>query len=80
MGDRPRFQETVTHIRLDPLSRFILLPMLRKLHTAETAGLEFILSDETPDRHGDVILAAGWDYPIFPRTPSHCGTIAATFL
>jgi HK97 family phage prohead protease len=69
MGNRLRFQKTVTHIRLDPFSRFILLPMLRKLHTAETAGLEFVLSDETPDRHGDIILAAGWDYADFSRNP-----------
>jgi HK97 family phage prohead protease len=69
MGDRPRFQETVTHIRWSPFGSVIVLPMLRKLHTAETAGLEFVLSDETPDRHGDIILAAGWDYADFSRNP-----------
>jgi HK97 family phage prohead protease/HK97 family phage major capsid protein len=32
-------------------------------------GLEFVLSDETVDRYGDVIVAAGWQLANFKRNP-----------
>lgn len=32
-------------------------------------GMEFVLSDETVDRYGDVILAAGWDLKNFKKNP-----------
>lgn len=45
------------------------LPVLHKTHSGTVQGLEFILSDETPDRMGDVISAAGWDVVNFKRNP-----------
>lgn len=32
-------------------------------------GLEYVLSDETPDRMGDVIMADGWDITDFKKNP-----------
>ena len=41
-----------------------------KTHAStETGGLEFVLSDETPDRMGDIILAGGWDLENFKKNP-----------
>jgi HK97 family phage prohead protease len=44
-------------------------PVLHKTHSGTVQGLEFILSDETPDRMGDVISANGWDITSFRRNP-----------
>jgi HK97 family phage prohead protease len=44
-------------------------PVLHKTHSGTVQGLEFILSDETPDRIGDVISANGWDITNFKRNP-----------
>jgi HK97 family phage major capsid protein/HK97 family phage prohead protease len=35
----------------------------------ERDGLDFVLSDETVDRYGDVIVASGWDLKTFKRNP-----------
>jgi HK97 family phage prohead protease len=43
--------------------------VLHKTHISEGGGLEFILSDATPDRMGDVIEAEGWDVANFKRNP-----------
>jgi HK97 family phage prohead protease len=42
-----------------------------KIHEKSTGsdGLEFILSDATPDRYGDSILAEGWDLRNFLKNP-----------
>jgi HK97 family phage major capsid protein/HK97 family phage prohead protease len=32
-------------------------------------GHEFVLSDETPDRMGDIVEAAGWDFLSFQKNP-----------
>ena len=40
-----------------------------KTHAGKTAGLEYVLSDETPDRMGDVIMADGWDLTDFQKNP-----------
>jgi HK97 family phage prohead protease len=40
-----------------------------KTHTSKTGGLEYVLSDETPDRMGDVIMADGWDLADFRKNP-----------
>src|SRR5262252_1312582 len=32
-----------------------------KTHSEEVQGMEFVLSDETPDRLEDVIMSDGWD-------------------
>lgn len=36
---------------------------------APDSGMEFILSDATPDRYGDIILADGWDLTNFNKNP-----------
>src|SRR5262245_25714543 len=43
--------------------------MVHKTRTSQTNGLEFVLSDETPDRMGDIIRADGWDTRNFKRNP-----------
>lgn len=40
-----------------------------KTHAETVSGLEFVLSDETPDRMGDVIMAEGWDLANFTKNP-----------
>jgi HK97 family phage prohead protease/HK97 family phage major capsid protein len=41
----------------------------RKTHAGKVSGLEFVLSDETPDRMDDVILSDGWDLSNFKKNP-----------
>ncbi len=36
---------------------------------AGDGGLDFVLSDETVDRYGDIILADGWDLRNFKKNP-----------
>lgn len=45
--------------------------LVRKTHasTMKADGLDFVLSDETPDRYGDVIAADGWALDNFKRNP-----------
>jgi HK97 family phage prohead protease len=45
------------------------VPVLHKTHSGTVQGLEFILSDETPDRMGDIISSTGWDVTAFKRNP-----------
>jgi HK97 family phage prohead protease/HK97 family phage major capsid protein len=40
-----------------------------KTHEGSVGGMEFILSDETPDRLDDVIMSDGWDFKDFKRNP-----------
>jgi HK97 family phage prohead protease/HK97 family phage major capsid protein len=40
-----------------------------KTHDGKVNGMEFILSDETPDRLDDVIMSDGWDFKHFKRNP-----------
>ncbi len=42
--------------------------VLRKT-TAKADGLDFVLSDETPDRYNDVISADGWQLSNFKKNP-----------
>jgi HK97 family phage prohead protease/HK97 family phage major capsid protein len=47
-------------------------PVMHKLLTKqreEMTGMDFILSDETPDRFGDVIVAVGWQLDNFKKNP-----------
>jgi HK97 family phage prohead protease/HK97 family phage major capsid protein len=44
-------------------------PVFHKTHTGTVVGMEFILSDETPDRMGDVIASDGWDIAHFKKNP-----------
>jgi HK97 family phage prohead protease/HK97 family phage major capsid protein len=43
--------------------------VVHKAHAATVNGMDFILSDETPDRFGDVISATGWDLTNFKKNP-----------
>jgi HK97 family phage prohead protease len=38
-------------------------------HASKADGLDFVLSDETPDRYGDVIAADGWALDNFKKNP-----------
>ena len=40
-----------------------------KTHSADVQGMEFILSDETPDRMEDIIMSDGWDLKSFKKNP-----------
>ncbi|WP_338821678.1 phage major capsid protein [Bradyrhizobium septentrionale] len=40
-----------------------------KTTAAKVDGLEFVLSDETPDRMDDVIMSDGWDLSNFKKNP-----------
>ena len=43
--------------------------VVRKTHSGEVHGMEFVLSDESPDRMGDIIMSDGWDLRAFARNP-----------
>jgi HK97 family phage prohead protease len=43
--------------------------VVHKTHVSTSSGLEFVLSDASPDRMGDVIVADGWDLTNFKRNP-----------
>ena len=40
-----------------------------KTHQGQVGGLEFVLSDDTPDRLDDIVQADGWDLKNFKRNP-----------
>jgi len=40
-----------------------------KTHAAQVSGMEFILSDATPDRFGDIIMADGWELSNYRKNP-----------
>jgi len=45
-------------------------PVMHKMTVKATdASTEFVLSDETPDRYGDVIIAEGWQLENFKKNP-----------
>lgn len=43
--------------------------VVHKVHASAPDGLDFVLSDETPDRMGDVISIDGWDLRNFKKNP-----------
>jgi len=43
--------------------------LVHKTATTEEKGMEFILSDATPDRFGDIVDPKGWDFKSFTRNP-----------
>jgi HK97 family phage prohead protease len=43
--------------------------VVRKQHVADTDGRAFVLSDETPDRMGDIVLSSGWSLRNFLANP-----------
>ena len=44
-------------------------PLYRKTHSGTVHGMEFVLSDETIDRMGDVISSTGWILDNFQKNP-----------
>jgi HK97 family phage prohead protease/HK97 family phage major capsid protein len=40
-----------------------------KTHAENVNGMEFVLSDETPDRMDDIIMSDGWELANFKRNP-----------
>ena len=40
-----------------------------KTHASTEGGREFVLSDETPDRMGDIVLSKGWELDNFKKNP-----------
>jgi HK97 family phage prohead protease/HK97 family phage major capsid protein len=40
-----------------------------KTHEGKVSGLEFVLSDDTPDRLDDIIEASGWELKNFKKNP-----------
>ena len=53
--------------------------IIHKLHATDGKGKEFILSDATPDRFGDVVEIEGWDFANFIRNPVALFNHMATF-
>jgi HK97 family phage prohead protease/HK97 family phage major capsid protein len=53
----------------DKSERSAARKIIHKTHSGMVSGMEFVLSDETPDRIGDVIIAAGWDIANFAKNP-----------
>jgi HK97 family phage prohead protease len=46
------------------------MELIRKVHTdSKRKGMSFVLSDETPDRLGDVIMSDGWQLEDFEKNP-----------
>ena len=43
--------------------------VMHKTHAADVSGMEFVLSDESPDRMDDVISADGWELANFKKNP-----------
>jgi len=45
------------------------MKIIHKVHAEKLSGMSFVLSDETPDRMGDVIMANGWETANFKKNP-----------
>lgn len=43
--------------------------VVRKVHAEPVIGREFVMSDETVDRMGDIILSTGWELENFKKNP-----------
>src|SRR5262245_18962092 len=67
VGDEDLAEETCANLWEE--SRGGDKPLVRKTHAGNTGGLDFVLSDETPDRMGDVIMVDGWQLANFKRNP-----------
>jgi HK97 family phage prohead protease/HK97 family phage major capsid protein len=50
-------------------SRSVHGGIVHKTHAEAVQGMDFILSDDTPDRMGDVISSDGWDFKSFASNP-----------
>lgn len=45
------------------------MSVITKTSVSDGGSLEFVLSDETVDRYGDVVVASGWDLRNFKKNP-----------
>src|SRR5262245_497894 len=45
------------------------MAIVHKIHAEKSEGMTFVLSDETPDRMGDIIKADGWQLADFNKNP-----------
>jgi HK97 family phage prohead protease len=46
------------------------MTIIHKVHSdSKRDGMSFVLSDETPDRMGDIIMSDGWDLTSFRKNP-----------
>jgi HK97 family phage prohead protease len=43
--------------------------VVHKIHSEQPRGFEYVLSDETPDRYGDILMVSGWDITNFKKNP-----------
>jgi HK97 family phage prohead protease len=43
--------------------------VVHKTHAAKVEGMEFVMSDETPDRMDDIIMSDGWELDNFRKNP-----------
>lgn len=43
--------------------------IVHKTHDTEVMGGEYVLSDATPDRYGDIVAVEGWSYASFSKNP-----------
>ncbi len=43
--------------------------VVHKTHASKVEGMEFVMSDETPDRMDDIIMSDGWDLEHFKKNP-----------
>jgi HK97 family phage prohead protease len=43
--------------------------VVHKTHASKVTGMDFVMSDETVDRMGDIIMADGWDLDHFKNNP-----------
>jgi HK97 family phage prohead protease len=52
-----------------PVQRVEHKPLYHKTHSGTVQEMEFVMSDETVDRMGDVISASGWELENFHKNP-----------
>ena len=45
------------------------MDLVHRTHAGDVTGMEFVLSDETPDRMDDIIVSDGWDLEAFRKNP-----------
>jgi HK97 family phage prohead protease len=73
MGDDPdRDEDEATQacqLRWDEQSDRGVGDIVHKTHATPATGMEFILSDASADRFGDIIDVAGWDISNFVKNP-----------
>jgi HK97 family phage prohead protease len=56
------------------------MDIVLKTHAGGNNGMEFVLSDETPDRIGDIVMTDGWDLTNFSRNPVALGFHRSDFV